>query len=60
MGIEIRQLVVKSEVLDGSRNKDMDARAGAVSGCELDSIREDLLEECKDWFQERQLESGER
>jgi hypothetical protein len=66
MGIEIRQLVVKSDVVDDDSNGDGDGgkkgseMPSTISECELASIREDVLEECKEWLMERQVRLGER
>ena len=66
MGIEIRQLVVKSNVVQGQSDTRSPAKAGkpeavsSISGCELDAIKEDVMKECQEWLRYRQGEFGER
>lgn len=58
MTIEIKQLVVRSDVVEGEhQNIGQDTSIDAV---EFGSIKEQLLEECEEWLLDRRVERRER
>ena len=58
MGIEVRQLTIKSSVADDSGDE-ADAPA-TVSMEDFERLKEDLLAECKSWMMEKLREARER
>lgn len=60
MGIEIRQLVVKSNVVERDGEKAAGKSVNKPGGCEHDAIRKNVLEECKEWLLDLHAEAEER
>lgn len=74
MPIEVRQLLIRATVGDGpaqaARSSDADGGAsasgggaGGCGGCEGEGdtqLKEDILSECKAWFEQRLRQMAER
>ncbi len=60
MAIEIRQLVIKSNVVEGNDENVTGEKAEELGSCELDAIKKRVLEECREWLSDRHSESKER
>ena len=60
MGIEIRQLVVKMDVVEDGRNKAGKEGVVEISGLDPDVLREEILADCKEWLFDRCVDRRER
>jgi hypothetical protein len=54
MTLEVRQLVIKSTVGEGS------TLGGSGEDLDVDRLRESLLAECRSWFLDQQRQQKER
>lgn len=60
MTIEVRQIVIRSTVVeDGGRDPDR-APAGRLAAEERERIKAEVIAECREWLAERLRESRER